>query len=141
MLAAKLTRKKIRRSQRRAKVGPFSLYEHDDHHHIMVSANSLFHLCVCQANRLRMRSASVRNTKHAGSHGEAGFVKKQKKTKRRRASKKETSLLQHFCNLWDSNPRVRTHYDLNVAPWTARARLLEANPIYRNIRDRVGCQN
>ena len=28
------------------------------------------------------------------------------------------------CKRWDSNPRVRTHYDLNVAPWTTRSRLL-----------------
>ena len=28
------------------------------------------------------------------------------------------------CKRWDSNPRVRTHYDLNVAPWTTRTHLL-----------------
>ena len=44
----------------------------------------------------------------------------------------------NFCRLWDSNPRVRTHYDLNVTPWTARANRL----FMTSRRERTGrCKN
>ena len=56
------------------------------------------------------------------STARSGYPVAQKRAKKKKEQKAKKQ--KRKCVMWDSNPRVRTHYDLNVAPWTARSTTL-----------------